>query len=139
MKTAMIFGTFDILHYGHLHLFRQAGRHGDRVVAVVARDVNVRKVKGCEPFHDERERLEFLRHMDLIDKAVLGDMNDVYKIVRRVKPDVICLGYDQRVFVDDLKKMIDDFGFASRIIRLKPYKSERYKTSKMKEYLNKII
>ncbi len=139
MKTVMIFGTFDILHFGHLQLFRQARRYGDRVVAVVARDANVRKVKGVESFHTEAERKAFLDHIDLIDEVRLGDMTDVYKVIRTVKPDVICLGYDQEVFVENLKKKIKEFHLNTRVARLKPYKHHAYKTSKIKDYLNRMV
>ena len=41
----MLFGTFDGLHEGHFDLFRQAKKYGDYLVVVVARDVNVKKIK----------------------------------------------------------------------------------------------
>ncbi len=139
MKTAMIFGTFDILHYGHLQLFRQARHYGDRVVAVVARDHNVKRAKGKRAFHAERERVAFLRHLDLIDTVVLGDMHDVYKVVKRVAPDVICLGYDQKIFVDALQTKLKEFHLKTRVVRLKPYKHHHYKTTKIKQYLDRMV
>ena len=37
----MVFGTFDILHPGHLDFFKQAREYGDEVVCVIARNINV--------------------------------------------------------------------------------------------------
>ncbi len=139
MSTVMIFGTFDILHHGHLHLFQQVRKYGDRVITIVARDTTVEKIKGHAAFHNEKERKAFLDHIDLIDKAILGDRRDVYKVIQTVKPDVICLGYDQETFVDALEEKIKEFDLQTKIIRLKPYKHERYKTSKVKKYLDTII
>ena len=55
-KKVMIFGTFDILHSGHFHIFQEARKIGDEVVVVVARDVNAQKIKGRKTFHNEQER-----------------------------------------------------------------------------------
>ncbi|HLC71304.1 MAG TPA: adenylyltransferase/cytidyltransferase family protein, partial [Candidatus Nanoarchaeia archaeon] len=38
MKTVMCFGTFDILHPGHLHYLQQAKKYGDYLMVVIARD-----------------------------------------------------------------------------------------------------
>lgn len=139
MKTVMIFGTFDILHAGHFYLFKEARKKGEHVIAVVARDSNVEKLKGSKPFHNELERKNILTHIDYIDKVVLGDMYDVYKIIRKVKPDLIVLGYDQKNFVDSLYNKLDEHKLNTKVIRLKSYQSESYKTSKIKDYLNKFV
>ena len=49
MRKIIVFGTFDILHKGHLNLFKQAKQHGDYLMAVIARDKNVKKAKGKFP------------------------------------------------------------------------------------------
>lgn len=43
MKKVLIFGSFDSLHKGHLNLFKQARKHGDKLIAVVARDETIKK------------------------------------------------------------------------------------------------
>ena len=136
MKTAMIFGTFDILHYGHLQLLKQARRHCDHLIAVVARDTTVAKVKGAKPFHTEKERLELLRNLKLIDMAILGQSKDMYAMIRKFRPEVICLGYDQKIFVPQLKEQIKKNALQTKIVRLKPYKPTHHKTSRMKAYLD---
>lgn len=133
----MIFGTFDILHAGHLDMFRQAREYGDRLVAVVSRDETTLDVKGNSPFHTHEERKTFLNAMQDIDDAVSGHTDDVYRVIGEHKPHVIALGYDQRVFVDDLAKKITEFGLETEIVRLSPYKPNDRKTSKIKEYLEK--
>jgi cytidyltransferase-like protein len=139
MKTVLIFGSFDILHYGHVHMFKHAREHGDKVVAVVATDVNMRKHKEIDPFHSEDERLEILKNISLIDDVRLGDKSDVYKVVNDVKPDVIALGYDQRIFVDELARKITEFGLDSQIVRLPSYKPGHYKTSNIRQYLTALV
>ena len=139
VKTVMIFGTFDILHQGHLNLFKQARKYGDRLVAVVARDARVKNIKSRESLYTEKERKYFLEQIRLVDKVVLGDTKDVYKRIREIKPDVIVLGYDQMHFTDKLSEKIKEFRLKTRIVRARAYKSDTQKTGKIRKILeNKI-
>ena len=122
MKKIMIFGTFDIIHKGHLNLINQTKKHGDYFIIVVARDKTVKKVKGKYPRNNEKKRANALKKY--ADKVVLGYLKDKYKIIKKLKPDMICLGYDQKTFIKDLKKL------NIKIKRLKPYKPHKYKSSK---------
>lgn len=135
MKIVMVFGTFDILHLGHLYVFKQARKYGDCVIAVVARDKRVKKIKKLKPIHNENERRQILKHVNLIDKIVLGDKLDVYKPIKKYKPDTILLGYDQKCFVEGLEWKIKEYRLNTKIIRLKPYKPEQYKTGKIRKHL----
>lgn len=139
MRTVMIFGTFDLIHAGHLHLLKQAKKFGDRLVVVVARDQTVRRVKGEAPFHSERLRKEILNHIDLVDEVILGDTKNVYKIVSQRCPEVIALGYDQQVFVEELKVHLKAWRQKTRLVRLRPYRPSRYKTGKIKQYLGQAL
>ncbi|RJR32125.1 FAD synthase [Candidatus Parcubacteria bacterium] len=128
IKKVMVFGTFDILHPGHLSFFKQAQKYGQLTV-VVARDKNVLKIKGKLPQNSENERLKTVKNIWGIT-ALLGDLNDPYKVIKKAGPGIICLGYDQKSFVNELK-----FKFPKiKIIRLKPYKPELFKTSKLIQY-----
>lgn len=138
-KRVMIFGTFDILHFGHFHIFKKARQIGDEVIAVVARDVNVKKIKGRSPFHNERERKFILSHVDFIDKTVLGDKKNVYKVIKTMKPNIILLGYDQINFADRLEEKLIKNNLKTKVLRAKPLNARHYKTNKIKEYLNKFL
>lgn len=131
-KTVLIFGTFDKLHPGHLYFIKQASRHG-RVTAVVARDTTVRFLKKKKPADSERRRLARVARLPDVKRALLGDRNldGRYRVLKKVRPDTICLGYDQVYFIDHLPKMLKRYGISARLIRLKPYKPQLYKSSKM--------
>lgn len=139
MKTVMIFGTFDIVHAGHLHMFREAREYGDRLVVVVARDKNVERVKGMGAMHTEQERVEFLQHIDLIDTVMLGDKSDPYRCIKDVCPDIIALGYDQKEYIDNLADELMRCGLHSRIVRLAPYQEKIFKSSKIKKYIERLV
>jgi FAD synthetase len=128
MRRALAFGTFDLLHPGHEHFLREARSHGDHLTVIVARDETVRAVKGRPPAQDERERLAAVRALPFVDDARLGELGDKMRVVRDARPDVICLGYDQRAFTDELTTAFPDIP----VMRLAPYEPERYKSSKMK-------
>lgn len=130
MKKVLIFGTFDGIHDGHRKYFSQAREHGDYLSAVVARDETVRQIKGRLPKYDERQRIKDLAKEEMIDHVVLGLTGDKYEIVRLQKPDVICLGYDQRNFTDGLREELDRHGMqATEVVRSDAYKPEIYKSS----------
>lgn len=131
----MLFGSFDIVHIGHLHVFKEAKKHGDHVTVVLARDKRIEEIKGITPVHNELERKEFLSHIDLIDEVILGDSENVYAAIEEKKPDVIVLGYDQEHFVDKLENKLKDLTLNTEIIRLEPFKHETHKSGKIKDYI----
>lgn len=128
----MVFGTFDIFHSGHKSFLRQAKKYGDYLMVVVARDKTVKEVKGQVTRDKEQIRLKNIKKNKLADRAVLGGLGDKYAVIKKYKPDVICLGYDQKFFVQGLKKMLKNFELKTKIVRLKPCKPEIYKSSKLK-------
>jgi len=135
----MIFGTFDIVHQGHLNLFKQAHTYGNKLVVVVARDQRVKSLKNKKPIYSEKERKYFLEQIKLIDKVVLGDKTDIYKRIKEIKPDVIVLGYDQNHFTDKLGEKIKECGLKTKIVRAKPYKKDKLKTEKIRRALEQHI
>ena len=131
MKKVMVFGTFDIFHPGHKNFLRQAKKRGDYLTAVIARDKTVLKVKKSLPRNNENSRLSAIKKSSFADEAVLGNLGDKYKIIKKNKPDVICLGYDQKFFINKLEEKLKEFKLGGTvIIKMKPYRPEIYKSSK---------
>ena len=58
--TVAIFGVFDGIHEGHREFIRQAKSHGQELVAIVARDSIVEKLKNKMPINREANRIESL-------------------------------------------------------------------------------
>ncbi len=135
MKSVMVFGTFDILHEGHLHLFKEAKKHGDSLIVVVARDTSVKKIKGFAPHQNELQRLEKVKSCLLVNKAILGYEDDFYKVIEEHKPAVLCFGYDQdkQNIEAELKKR----KIKAEIITLTPFEPEKYKSSIMRKGIKK--
>jgi len=130
MKKILAFGTFDLLHPGHINCLNQAKSLGDKLYVCVARDVNVRKHKGKAPHWDENKRVEEIRKAYKDANITLGYKRNIYKCLTDVKPDIIALGYDQIVFTDKLEEALKERGLTeTKIVRLKPFKPEKFKTS----------
>lgn len=129
----MVFGAFDGLHPGHINFFEQAKKYGDFLIVSVGRDKVVRKFKGKLPLFNEQERLSLISKLSIVDLAILGAQRDYYKHVRELKPDVVCLGYDQWVTESEVRENLQRVGLNKTVvIRLKPYKASRAKSSILK-------
>jgi FAD synthetase len=130
MKKVMVFGTFDILHPGHLDFIKQAKKHGDFLSICVARDENVKKAKGKLPLNCLSERLRALKAKALADEVIAGDKSDFFRAIAEKNPDIICLGYDQKHF--DVEEYIKKNKLKIMVLRLKPFKEQTHKSSIIK-------
>jgi FAD synthetase len=134
MKKVMVFGTFDIFHKGHKNYFEQAKKFGNYLIAVIARDENVLKIKGELPLSNENKRKDIIIKSGLANEIVLGSLNDKYRIIKKYKPDILCLGYDQKLSICELKNKLIEFSLAdTQVMRMKPFYPEKYKSSKLKK------
>lgn len=132
MTTIMCFGSFDLLHPGHIYFLKRAKSLGDKLVVVVARDSTIKEVKGITPKYDERQRVEHIRDLHIADRVMMGYEADKYEVIEEINPEVIALGYDQDGFADKLKEEMEKRQMNPKIVRLAPYKEEHYKSSKLR-------
>ena len=134
MKKVMVFGAFDGLHPGHLDFFKQAKKYGDFLIVSVGTDRNVAAIKGKKPLFNQKERLELIASVELVDKSVLGADRDFYEEIQKHKPHIICLGYDQWATEADARVELDRVGLKkTKVIRLKPYKISKAKSTIVKK------
>jgi FAD synthetase len=139
MKKVMIFGTFDGLHMGHIHLITQAKALGNTLMTVIARDRRVNELKGRFPLHHETERKNIVGLISLVDEVTLGHKDNVYACIELHKPDIIALGYDQTHYTQSLEEELKKRGFDIEIVRIEPYKPKTHKTSIIRDTLEKMI
>ncbi len=69
MKRVITYGTFDLLHYGHVHLLRRAKELGDFLIVALSTDEFNRDKKNKECYFSYEERkllLEAIRYVDLV-------------------------------------------------------------------------
>ena len=129
----MLFGTFDIVHAGHRDMFQQAKTYGNFLIVSIAREQNIVKIKGTAPRNNEQTRLAQIQKESLVDKCFLGEITDPFAVIKREKPDIIALGYDQHhTLAKQLPQKLKEMDLSHiKIVRLKPYHPEVYKSSKL--------
>jgi FAD synthetase len=126
----MVFGVFDLLHPGHISFLKQAKKLGNYLVVSIARDTNVRKIKGKLPVFKEKKRTAILKSLKIANKIVLGGVKDPWPHIKKEKPDIIALGYDQAAYVGNLKQgLVKNNLRKTKIVRLKSFFPKRFKSS----------
>ena len=131
----LAFGTFDLLREGHEFYLREAKKLGNKLAVIVARDLNVWRAKGYLPKQGEKERLRAVKKLKFVNRALLGDeeYENKYRLVKKINPDVIALGYDQRPSDEFLRSELHKLHLDPKIARISPYKPETHKSSKIRE------
>lgn len=136
MKTVLAFGTFDILHPGHIYYLNTAKKLGDRLIVIISRDESARMIKHRSTIFDQDARVQIIGSLKMVDKAVLGNKlikrSDIYNIFKKYRPDIIALGYDQKVDISAMKRWLAENKINAKIVRLPTKVNYKiYKSSKI--------
>jgi len=127
-------GVFDIIHPGHIHTLNAAKALGDVLVVVVATDNTSEKMKKRKPLHTQEQRQELVNSLSMVDLCLVGQEEDIFKTVDRVRPQIIALGYDQvhqEKFITDGCKRIE---LEAKVARLQSPIPESSSSKIQKEY-----
>lgn len=94
MKRVLTYGTFDLLHYGHVRLLKRAKELGDYLVVAVSTD-EFNALKGKKSYYDYETRkkiVEAIRYVDL----VIPEDNWEQKVddIKKYDIDVVVMGSD---------------------------------------------
>ncbi len=103
MKKVITYGTFDLLHVGHINILRRAKELGDYLIVAISTDEfnAIKKKKAYYPFEDRKKILEAIRYVD----EVIPENSWEQKIddVVNNKVDVFVMGDDWKGKFDFLK------------------------------------
>jgi FAD synthetase len=92
-KRVVAQGTFDLLHPGHAHYLREAASMGAELHVIVSRSTNVSHKDA--PVVPAAQRRAMVEALEPVDRAILGDPEDIFVPIERIDPDLIVLGHDQ--------------------------------------------
>lgn len=103
MKRVITYGTFDVLHYGHINLLKRAKALGDYLIVALSSD-NFNRIKHKESYYTYEQRktiLEACRYVDL----VIPEENWEQKIsdIQKYHADIFVMGDDWQGKFDFLK------------------------------------
>ncbi len=126
-------GAFDTLHLGHEFLLKEAKKLGDYLIVALATDSRILKEKSKLPKYNQKERIENLKKLNIADSVVQGKEGDIYQILYETNPDIIVLGYDQRIKEENLKEELEKRNFKIKVIRLPSFHPEKYKSSLLRK------
>ncbi len=133
MKTVVAFGTFDIIHPGHLYYLEYAADCGDRLIVVVTPDAVALRSKGVKPLFTEKERMKIVSSLRYVDGVVLGDSDGSWRNVMRCNPDIVCFGYDQKAAVRAFNEHVSRASAMPISVCMAPaFRSKRYHSTHLK-------
>ena len=103
-KTAIVSGYFDPLHVGHIEYFKLAKEMADELVVIV-NNAEQCHLKKADEFMLEKDRLEIVYHLDMVDEAILSCDKDksvceTIRMIKRMKPMdelIFCNGGDRQI------------------------------------------
>lgn len=119
--TVFAAGCFNRVHPAHLRLLRQAKVLGDRLVVVLSNDAHNRKPNAVPAL----QRKKTLEGFGLADEVLVGDPDSFARSLRRVRPDVLVLGYDQRLPDPETEEAVRAMGVRVVVMPWFPGKEDR--------------
>lgn len=104
MKRVITYGTFDLLHYGHINLLRRAKALGDYLIVALSTDEfnwNSKGKKSYFSFEERKAMLEAIRYVDMVIPEENWDQKKTD--VAKYEVDVFTMGDDWEGKFDFLK------------------------------------
>ncbi|MGY5266269.1 glycerol-3-phosphate cytidylyltransferase [Paraclostridium bifermentans] len=107
MKRILTYGTFDLLHYGHINLLKRAKELGDYLIVGLSTDeFNLLKGKKSYFSYEERKRLlEAIRYVDLVIPEKCWEQKE--KDVKELRVDKFVIGDDWKGEFDFLNQICE--------------------------------
>lgn len=115
MKRVITYGTFDLLHYGHINLLKRAKELGDYLIVALSTDEfnwNEKSKKCYFSFEQRKKLLEAIRYVDLVIPEENWDQKKID--VHLYKADIFVIGDDWKGKFDFLKEEGCDVVYLSR-------------------------
>lgn len=96
-KITFVNGCFDIIHAGHIELFRQARLQGDVLFVGINSDDSIINNRGNKkPIINENHRLNVIQSIQYVDHVIIFHENDPRKLIEIIQPNVVVKGEDYK-------------------------------------------
>ena len=131
MKRVITYGTFDLLHYGHINLLKRAKATGDYLIVALSTDDFNEVEKGKKTYFTFEERRQLLEAIRYVDLVILQDTGD------QILTDVPLYQIDYFVMGDDWQGKFDFVGEKTEAEVVYLPRTPEISTSQIKADLNK--
>jgi cytidyltransferase-like protein len=118
--TVFAAGCFNRVHQAHASMLRTARSLGDELVVVLSHDAHNKKTN-ARPAAD---RLRDVQALNIADRVVVGDPDSFANSLRRERPDILVLGYDQRLPDLETEKVVKELGLRVVVMPWMPGKQQ---------------
>lgn len=108
MKRVITYGTFDLLHYGHINLLRRAKEYGDYLIVALSTDefnMNAKNKKTYFSYEQRKQLLESIRYVDLVIPE--NDWKQKQSDMHEYHIDTFVMGDDWKGKFDFLKDDVE--------------------------------
>lgn len=104
-RIVLTYGTFDLIHHGHIKLLKRAKRLGDYLIVALSSD-SFNTLKGKTSVYPFEERRYILKSLGVVDKVITEHSWDQKRSdVQKYKVDIFVMGDDWLGKFDDLKDL----------------------------------
>ena len=112
MVVIITFGTFDLLHIGHINMLKKCKTYGDKLIVGVSSDKLNYKKKNRYPIFKEKDRIEIIKNIKCVDEVFLEEsLEQKENYIRNYKADIFIIG-------DDWKGKFDNMNSVCKVIYL---------------------
>ena len=107
MKRVITYGTYDLLHYGHIELLRRAKEYGDYLIVALSTD-NFNKLKDKKSYYSYEQRKMMLESIQFVDLVIPeNEWEQKVKNVKEYNVDTFLMGHDWEGEFDFLKDLCE--------------------------------
>ncbi|MDR1244683.1 MAG: adenylyltransferase/cytidyltransferase family protein, partial [Endomicrobium sp.] len=97
-KVVFTNGCFDLLHLGHVSLFKKAKSMGDVLIVAINSDKSLRCLKGPKrPLVGEKDRAKLLLSLKPVDYVIVFNEHTPKEILSEIRPDILVKGGDYKL------------------------------------------
>lgn len=106
MKIIITFGTFDLLHIGHINILNKCKEYGDTLIVGVSSDELNYKKKNRYPIFNEQNRMDIIKNIKCVDNVFLEESLELKRdYIKQYNADIFIIGDDWKGKFDDLNDM----------------------------------
>lgn len=107
-KTVITFGTFDVIHIGHINILERAAALGDKLIVGISSDqLNINK-KGRAPIYSQNERMKIISSLKFVDKVFVEESLELKgQYLKDFKAKILVMGDDWHGKFDHFKEICE--------------------------------